>query len=105
MRRRYKYSFARKKETEGGCFAMIYAGLSLGLFLVSAMLSFRLSGDAGRWIGAFGVMAILFSAIGFVTGIKSFKEKDKSYRFSAMGSLVNGVFFVGWLALFLNGIV
>ncbi len=104
MKRKFKYSFARKKEAEGGIISSIYAGFSLGLFIVSAILSFYLEGNAGRWIGTFGLMAILFSACGFVTGLKSFKEKDRNYRFSAIGSLLSGVFLVGWLALFLNGV-
>ncbi len=105
MRRKFKYAFARKKETEGGKISLIYVGLSLGLFLAAAIVSFYLEGNAGRWIGAFGVMAILFSGVGFGTGLKSFQEKEKSYRFSAIGSIANGIFLVGWLALFLNGIM
>ena len=104
MRRTFKYAFAQKKESEGGMISLIYAGLSLGLFLTAAILSFYLGGNAGRWVGTFGVMAILFSGVGFLTGLKSFQEKDKSYRFSAIGSISNGIFLVGWLALFLNGV-
>ncbi len=104
MRRRFKYSFARKKEAVGGIISSVYAGFSLGLFLLSAFFSFRAEGNAGRWIGSFGLMAILFSSFGFVTGLKSFKEKDKSYRLSALGSLVNGILWIVWLSLFLNGI-
>ena len=104
MRRKFKYAFARKKETENGKISLIYAGLSFGLFLTATIVSFYFGGNAERWIGAFGVMAVLFSGVGFVTGLKSFQEKDKSYRFSAIGSIVNGIILVGWLALFLNGI-
>ena len=49
-------------------------------------------------------MAALFAAVGFWIGIRSFKERDRNYRFSALGSMANGVFFVGWLALFLIGV-
>ena len=105
MRRKFKYAFARKKETEGGKMSLIYGGLSLGLFLLASFLSFSQGGNAGRWIGSLGIMAIAFSGVGFWTGFKSFKEKDKSYRFSALGSIANGIFLVGWLALFLNGIM
>lgn len=104
MRKKYKYSFARKKEADGGFVSLIYAGISLFLFLVAALLSFSQSGNAGSWIGAFGVMAILFSACGFAAGLRSFKEKDRNYYFSAIGSLANGMFLIGWLALFLIGI-
>lgn len=104
MKRRFKYAFTRKKETDGGFSSMIFAGISLCLFLLSAVLSFIWQGNAGTWVGVLGLMAALFAAVGFWIGIRSFKERDRNYRFSALGSMANGVFFVGWLALFLIGV-
>ena len=40
MRRKFKYTFTRKEETEGGFSSLVFAGCSLLLFLVSACLSF-----------------------------------------------------------------
>ena len=40
MRRKFKYTFTRKEETEGGFSSLVFAGCSLILFLVSACLSF-----------------------------------------------------------------
>lgn len=104
MKRRFKYAFTKKAETEGGFASVIFACISLGIFLISACISFVWEGNAGSWLGAFGVMAILFSICGFSAGIKSFQEKDKNYRLSVLGAMANGVFFVGWLALFLIGV-
>lgn len=104
MRKKYRYSFTKKGETEGGFASVIFAGISLVLFLTSAIISFAWEGNAGSWIGVLGFMAVLFSVCGFFIGIKSFQEKDKNYRFSVLGAMANGVFFVGWLALFLIGV-
>ena len=104
MRRKFKYTFTRKEETEGGFSSLIFAGCSLLLFLVSACLSFFWERKAESWIGALGLMAVLFSVSGFVIGMKSFKEKGKNYRFSVMGAMANGVISVGWLALILIGL-
>lgn len=104
MKKRFKYSFTRKRETDGGFASMIFAGISLFLFLLSAVLSFIWQGDAGTWVGVLGLMAAMFAAAGFWIGIRSFKERDRNYRFSALGAMANGVFFVGWLALFLIGV-
>ena len=90
MRRKFKYTFTRKEETEGGFSSLVFAGCSLLLFLVSACLSFFWEGKAESWI--------------FVIGMKSFKEKGKNYRFSVMGAMANGVISVGWLALILIGL-
>ena len=104
MKKRFRYAFTKKEETEGGLASVIFAGISLALFLVAAGMSFFWEGNAESWIGAFGVMGILFSANGFMTGIKSFQEKEKNYRMSVVGAMANGIFFVGWLALFLRGV-
>lgn len=104
MKKRYKYSFTRKRETDGGFASMIFAAISLFLFLLSAVLSFIWQGNAGTWVGVLGLMAALFAAAGFWTGVHSFQERDRNYRFSALGAMANGVFFVGWLALFLIGV-
>ena len=63
MRRRYKYAFTKKGETEGGFTSAVFAGISLFLFLTSAVLSFAWEGKAGSWIGVLGFMAILLSLI------------------------------------------
>ena len=91
MRRKFKDTFTRKEETEGGFSSLVFAGCSLILFLVSACLSFFWEGKAESWIGALGLMAVLFSVSGFLIGMKSFKEKGKNYRFSVMGAMSNGV--------------
>ena len=52
MRRKFKYTFTRKEETEGGFSSLVFAGCSLILFLVSACLSFFWEGrklDRSAW--------------------------------------------------------
>ena len=104
MRRKFKYTFTRTEETEGGFSSLVFAGCSLILFLVSACLSFFWEGKAESWIGALGLMAVLFSVSGFLIGMKSFKEEQVSHRMSVLGSITSGGMLVAWLALFLNGV-
>ena len=56
------------------------------------------------WIGALGLMAVLFSVSGFLIGMKSFKEEQVSHRMSVLGSITSGGMLVAWLALFLIGV-
>lgn len=104
MKRRYKYAFTRQEGTEGGYASVLFAALSLITFLAAAGISVFYKGNAESWLGALGVMAILFSGYGFYIGLESFREKDKNYKNSVFGSLSNGILLVGWLALFLIGI-
>ena len=40
MKKRYRYAFTKKEETEGGRVSVIFGTISLCLFLISACLSF-----------------------------------------------------------------
>lgn len=104
MAKRYKYSFAKKKEAEDGVFSSIMALVSVILFLIGSIASFVMGGKGGIYLGAMGFMAILFSVYGFYRGLRSFSEKDCNHKYSIIGSLANGVIVVGWIALFLIGI-
>ena len=103
-RKRFKYSFAKKEDSEGGRSSVIFAGIALVITLAAVIISFAMNGKAGNWIGSLGLMAALFSVAGFVIGIRSFHEQEKNYRFSVLGAMVNGVFCIGWLALLLIGV-
>lgn len=104
MKKRYKYAFTRQEGTEGGYASVLFAVLSLAVFLIAAGISIFYKGNAESWLGALGVMAVLLSAYGFYIGFESFRERDKNYRNSVLGALSNGILLVGWLALFLIGI-
>ncbi len=103
-KKRFKYAFAGKKEAEGGLASLTYAGLSLGIFLVSVVTALVTKGNNGILFGAMGLAAMLFALCGFVTGLVSFSEKDRKHRGSVIGSLINGILAVTWLSLYLVGI-
>lgn len=104
MKKKFRYSFTRKKEAEGGFSALVFASVSVIVFLAAVICSFYFGGNAGNWLGAFGITGVLLNICGFFIGIESFQEKGKSYWYSVIGSMANGIFFVGWLALFLIGV-
>ncbi len=104
MKKRYKYKLPLIEDAEGGIASLVMAGISLLLFVLSALISFLMSGKAGVFIGAFGISGILLSAAGFLTGLRSFQEIGKSHRFGTIGSLFGGILAVFWLGLLLAGI-
>ena len=83
---------------------MILGGVSLGIFLLSALVAAILQGSAGAYVGAGGLLAMLLSVYGFWLGMKSFQDKDKNYRYSVVGSILNGVLAACFLGVFLWGI-
>lgn len=103
-RKRYKYSFAANREAKGGVASLVYGGLSLAFFLISAIVSFARRGDVSLIMGAVGFAALLLALAGFVLGLASFSEKNRNHRGSMVGSLVNGLLAVAWIGIYLVGI-
>lgn len=104
MAKRYSYSFAKKRQSEEGITSTIMAGLSLLLFLIASTVSMLCEGNGGLYLGAIGLIAICVAVYGFGIGLKSFSQEERSYKYSKIGALMNGVIMVGWLALFLTGV-
>lgn len=103
-KKRYKYSFTKKRHTKGGVESSIFALISCLLFLASSVCSLVFGGRGGLYLGAMGFVAIGLSVIGFVLGLRSFSEENRDFLYSKVGSVANGVLMVIWLALFLVGI-
>lgn len=103
-KKKNKYSYAKKRHSGQGIASTIFAGISLGIFCISALCALIFHGKGGMYLGAFGLIAIGLSIYGFVIGLKSFSEKNRDQLFCKIGSVGNGVLMVIWLALFLAGI-
>lgn len=103
--KKYTYSFAKKKPSPESIFSSILALISLLLFLIAAIVSGVFGGNGGIYLGAIGLAAIAISIYGFWVGLKSFSIPDCNYRYSKIGSVANGIFMIGWFALFLVGVV
>ena len=88
MARRYRYAIIKKKEAKKG-------KLSVGLAIASLLLFGAAVGTA---------YATLISVYGFLMGIASFSEENCNHRTSIVGTILNGVFLVGWLLFFLMGV-
>ena len=104
MRKGRKYRFNEKPQSQGGRSALILAGISAALFLVSVAFSFRAGGNAGVSAGAPALIGMLLSVCSFLFGVRSFKEKDTAPGFSIVGTMAGGLVMLGWLTIFLIGI-
>ena len=48
-------------------------------------------------------MSFLFATAGLISGLKSFKEKDKFYIFSWIGTISNGILWLGMCLIIAKG--
>ena len=103
-RKRYKYSFTKKKHTKDGIISSILALASFLLFAGACICSMVLRGKGGLYLGAMGVLAMGLYIYGVVLGLKSCSEENRDFLYSKTGSVANGILTVIWLTMFLIGI-
>jgi len=104
MRLFRKYKFSDKNETLGGTISTILGVISLCLLIYGVSISFRAKGEAGVSIGSIGLSSAMLAIFGCVIGLISFKEEDKFYLLSKIGSMLCGILSVFMLSVLLMGI-
>lgn len=104
MAKKYKYSFAGKKEVREGRGAIVLSALALTLFFVSLIFSYISEGNAGILVGAFGLFSFLCSIYGFWLGLSALKTRQKGHATAAIGSITSGMIAIVWLAVFILGL-
>lgn len=97
------YKFSDKSQTLGGTLSTLMGAGSLVCILYGVFVSFRADGEGGVVVGALGLLSLILSLIGLIIGLLSFKEKDKFYVLSRIGSLLCGILLVLMAAVFLMG--
>ena len=104
MAKRYRYAIIKKKEPAKGKLSVGLAIVSLLLFVAAVAVNWILGENFGFIVGGICLFAVLLSAYGFVMGLMSFSDEECMHRTSSVGSILNGVITVGWLAFFLMGV-
>ena len=104
MAKRYRYAIIKKKEAKNGKLSVGLAIASLLLFGAAVGTAYALEGSYGFIVGGICLFATLLSVYGFLMGIASFSEENCNHRTSIVGTILSGVFLVGWLLFFLMGV-
>ena len=100
-----KYKFSDKTQALGGILSTIGAIASIASFGYGVYLSFKAQGNAGLEAGSFGMLSFMLAVIGLRIGLLSFKEDNKFYTTSKVGSLLCGIMAVFMISVFFMGIV
>lgn len=99
-----KYKFSDKNQTLGGTISTFMGIGSLACLVFGVYLSYKADGDAGMIVGILGMLSYMLSIIGVVIGFLSFKEDDKFYFLSKLGTLLCGLLAVAMTAIVMMGI-
>lgn len=100
-----KYKFSDKSQALGGILSTIGAIASIASFGYGVYLAFKSHGNAGIEAGSFGMLSFMLAVIGMIIGLLSFKEDNRFYTLSKVGSLLCGVMAIFMVLVFLMGIV
>lgn len=99
-----RYKFSDKSPTVGGVLASLMGLASLGLLIYGVHRSFISGGHAGMTVGGIGLLSLLMAVLGTVFGFMSFKEEDKFYTLSVIGTILCGMEVIFMIMLILTGI-
>lgn len=99
-----KYKFSDKSQTLGGMISTLMGIGAVGSFGYGIYISFQSKGHAGLEVGSLGLLSFMLAVMGTVIGLLSFKEDDKFYTLSKVGSLLCGIFTVFMVAVLFMGI-
>lgn len=83
--------FVGKKNATGGILSTIIGIIALALFALAVYMSFEAKGNGGKMVGIIGFVVVIMTLTGTILGIKGFKEKEKYYLYSVIGTLLCGI--------------
>jgi uncharacterized Tic20 family protein len=101
--RNRRYKFSDKTHPVGGVVAFVLGCISLGVVILSIVISEQAQGEAKMIVGLLGILAMLLSLVGFFLAISAVRKKEIHYRFPVMGIVLNGVLAVFLLGLYILG--
>ncbi|MGN0374467.1 MAG: DUF6142 family protein [Butyrivibrio sp.] len=101
---KHKYKFSTKKHSIGGVISTVMFPCSLALFIWAVVVSFQSKGKGGSVVGEIALTSFAVALFGCIIGMLSYKESDRYYTFSFIGSLLNGIMTILMFMLFVAGL-
>jgi len=89
------YIFTNKKHPQGAVLSTVLGTISIVSIIMMLYFTFRNGGVAQPRYGFSMLVAVLFSVVGLILGIRSRMEPDKFYFFSYLGLAINLVVLLG----------
>lgn len=102
---RTKYGQKPLKHAKKGIQSCMLAVPAVFLLILMLVISFTTKGKIGLVIGFAGLGTLILSGMGFYTGVKGFREREKNYITCKVGAILNGLVFIGLAAMFIRGMM
>ncbi|PXV89065.1 hypothetical protein C8E03_10741 [Lachnotalea glycerini] len=98
-----RIKFSNKSHAINGIISTILGAISFLLMIALVIVSYFFKGEAGVYIGSLGLTAFVIAVVGLAKGLTSFKERERYYLFSKIGSIFNAIMIALWAAIYLIG--
>ena len=95
-----RYKFTDKKKSRGGIVSSLFAVAAATMLCAGVYISYKADGNGGSNVGLLGAGAFLMAIIGFIVGIRSFKEDEVYLGFPWFGVVSNAI-----IGLFMAGVL
>lgn len=91
---RHGFKFTNKKNTKGGIIAIIFGVAALCFLIAGIYVSYSKHGNAGTIAGLLGAASFWIAMMGFIEGLLSFREKDRFFNCSYIGTILCGMIWI-----------
>jgi len=98
-----KYKFTDKKLSRGGIVSSLFVLIAAGLLYSAVYISYQAHGNGGINVGILGAGALGIALVGFIVGIRSFKNDEVFLGFPWFGVAGNAVIWLFIVGLLLIG--
>ncbi len=99
-----RYKFSDKKHSVGGVISTFMSVGAIALLVTAVRISFKAQGEGGTIVGSYALTSLTVAVFGCLVGILSYRESDRYYTFSFVGTLINGIMIVILAMLLVVGI-
>jgi len=100
MKKRKGYIFTNKKNSQRAIMATVLGVISLASLGIVVFRAYSRAGEAAAGYGFTGVLATLFSLVGLVLGVVTFRDKNYYRLFPVLGIALN-LLSLGFISLIL----
>ncbi|MFQ9510313.1 MAG: DUF6142 family protein [Lachnospiraceae bacterium] len=96
--------FGAKKHTPQGIISCSLFLIELVIFLISIIVSYQASGNAGLYIGILGVLISIIAVVGAYYGYLGLRVKERvQHKSAGLGLIMNLLTLIGMTVLYIYG--
>ena len=99
-----KYKFTNKKISKGGIMSSLFAVAAMALVVAGIYISYKADGAGDSIVGILGISAFITATIGFIIGVRSFKNDEAFLGLPWFGVITNSIVWLFMMCVIFIGI-